>query len=112
MALGVVELVLGGQIMLVGRFDLAVECFQCGLLFVAVAVVFPCQGQLALALLPFFAEKAALTATAAARMSETQRMKVSEEFERRVLAGEAGGHHLDAILADANTFGIDAVIRR
>ncbi len=64
------------------------------------------------ALLPFFAEKAALTATAAARMSETQRMNVSEEFERRVLAGEAGGHHLDAILADANTFGIDAVIRR
>lgn len=63
------------------------------------------------ALLPFFAEKAAMTANAAAGMSETQRTKVSEEFERRILSGEADGHHFDAILADADIFGVDAVIR-
>ena len=63
------------------------------------------------ALLPFFAEKARMTADVQAQLSDKQKAKVSAEFERRILSGEADGHHLDAILADADTFGIDAVVK-
>lgn len=63
------------------------------------------------AILPFFAEKAEMTANAQGQMSDKQKAKASMEFERRILSGEADGHHMEAILADADTFGIDAVVK-
>src|SRR3546814_17787679 len=64
------------------------------------------------AILPFFAEKAEMTANAQRQMSTKQQAQACQEFERRSLWRRGDDHTVEATLADADTFGSEAEMRK